>query len=336
MEQPEPVLAPAPRTDPIEIPGRDPVPVTLLTGFLGAGKTTLLNRILTEDHGLRVGVLVNDFGDINIDAALVEGVEDNTISLANGCICCELRDDLVQSLESLLTNTTEIDYVIVEASGVAEPSGIVLTFLDHRYERLFRLDGITCLVDAEGIFRYDNDDQLNMLKLRQIGFADLVVLNKTDLVGPEHIEVIRDWIGLHMKRVRIIEATHGDVPMEVFLGVGRFDAEAEQRRLSRGEAIASGDIGLDRWSYRSNQPLSLESLDHMVKRQLPESVYRCKGIIATIEDPTQRYSLQVVGRRTQISPIGEWRSEQVTTEIVAIGRDMDEQHLNTLFKSCET
>ena len=332
MEQAEPLLAPAPRTDPIEIPGRDPVPVTLLTGFLGAGKTTLLNRILTGDHGLRVGVLVNDFGDINIDAAIVEGVEDNMISLANGCICCELRDDLVQSLESLLTGQREIDYVIVEASGVAEPSGIVLTFLDGRYERLFVLDGITCLVDAEGIFRYGDDDQLNMLKLRQIGFADLVVLNKTDLVGPEHIEVIRDWIGLHMKRVRIVEAAHGDVPMEILLGVGRFDRHA----MVGDDGTSSYGSRFDRWSYRSSQPLSLESLEHMVKRQLPESVYRCKGIIHTTEDPTQRYSLQVVGRRTQITPIGEWHGRRASTEIVAIGQDMDKQLLNNLFDSCKT
>jgi G3E family GTPase len=306
-----------------------------LTGFLGAGKTTLLNRILTGDHGLRVGVLVNDFGDINIDAALVESVEDDTISLANGCICCELRDDLVQSIEALLTGTREIDYVIVEASGVAEPSGIVMTFLDRRYERLFRLDGITCLVDAEGIFRYDDDDRLNMLKLRQIGFADLVVLNKTDLVGPEHVEVIRDWIGLHMKRVRIVEATHGDVPMEVLLGVGRFDGEAHEDRVLAESPTHIEGVGFDRWSYRSDQPLSLKSLEHMVKRELPESVYRCKGIIHTVEDPTQRYSLQVVGRRTTITPIGEWGGTLPATEIVAIGKDMDETRLNSLFETCK-
>jgi G3E family GTPase len=166
--------------------------VTLLTGFLGAGKTTLLNRILNGEHGLRVGVLVNDFGAINIDAELIEGVEENTINLTNGCVCCEIRDDLVQSLEELLMRVDAIDYVILEASGVADPEGIVMTFVDQRYEQLLRLDSITCVIDAEAVFAHGDDEKLNMLKLRQIGFADLVVLNKVDLVGPEHLEVIKN------------------------------------------------------------------------------------------------------------------------------------------------
>ena len=132
--------------------------MTLLTGFLGAGKTTLLNRILNGDHGLRVGVLVNDFGAINIDAELVEGVEENTINLTNGCVCCEIRDDLVQSLEELLTRVDAVDYVILEASGVADPEGIVMTFLDQRYEKLLRLDSITCIIDAEAVFAHGDDE----------------------------------------------------------------------------------------------------------------------------------------------------------------------------------
>jgi G3E family GTPase len=262
-----------------------------------------------------------------------KGSKDNTISLAKGCICCELRDDLVESLEGLLSRREEIDYVIVEASGIAEPSGIVMTFLDQRYERLFRLDSITCLVDAEGIFAYD--DGLNALKLRQIGFADLVALNKTDLVGPEHIEVIRDWIGLHMKRVRIIEATHGDPPMEVLLGVDRFDA-AEVRDNAELPHLhsRSGGVDFDRWSYRSTEPFSLDALREMVKRELPESVYRCKGIIYTSDAPDRRRALQVVGRRTQIVEIGEWDERPARNEIVAIGRDMDRHQLTQLFDTC--
>lgn len=329
------LLAPAPRLEPIEIPGRDPVPVSLLTGFLGAGKTTLLNRILNGDHGLRVGVLVNDFGDINIDAALVEGVAENTINLANGCICCEIRDDLITSLEGLLTQEKAVDYVIVEASGIAEPSGIVMTFLDQRYERLLRLDSITCLVDAEGIFAHADDQALTMLKLRQIGFADLVVLNKTDLVGPDHIEVIRDWIGLHMNRVRIVETRMGEVPLEILLSVGRFDPTQTVNTDETTAPHGSGSAGsvFDRWSFQTDTLFALDALTEMVKRKLPESVYRCKGIIYTTENPDQPLALQVVGRRTEITSLKTLGRNSPHSQIVAIGKEIDKKLLNDLFSA---
>jgi G3E family GTPase len=342
VDNPAPILAPAPRTDPIAIPGRDPVPVTLLTGFLGAGKTTLLNRILTGQHGLRVGVLVNDFGAINIDAELIEGVEENTINLTNGCVCCEIRDDLVNSLEQLLTRADAIDYVLLEASGVSDPEGIVMTFLDQKYEGLLRLDSITCIVDAEAVFTRGDDAALNTLKMRQIGFADLVVLNKVDLVGPEHIEVVKEWIGHHLNRIRIIEATRCDVPLEILLAVGRFHPAnvVLQREDTDGEnhehLHEHGDVGsmFQTWSYESDRPFSLELLRQMVRRELPASVYRCKGIVYTADFPSKRYALQIVGRRTEIAELDEWGERMPRTQIVAIGAAINAPEMSDKFDAC--
>jgi G3E family GTPase len=336
-ELPEPMLAPAPRTEPVSIPGRDPVPVTLLTGFLGAGKTTLLNRILNGQHGLRVGVLVNDFGAINIDAELIEGVEENTINLTNGCVCCEIRDDLVNSLEQLLTREDAIDYVILEASGVADPEGIVMTFLNPRYEGLLKFDSITCIIDADGIFADGDNERLNLLKLRQIGFADLVVLNKVDLVSPEHVEVAREWIDLHINRIRIIEATRCNVPLEILLAVGRFDpAQAVSRHEGHEHHHGEGTLGsmFQTWSYESDCPFSLEALREMVRKELPASIYRCKGIVFTAKSPEKRYALQAVGRRVEITELGDWGARMPKNRLVAIGSSIDNEELSSKFDAC--
>jgi G3E family GTPase len=197
----------------IEQSGGSAVPITILTGFLGAGKTTLLNRILNGAHGLRVAVLVNDFGAINIDSALVVGVKDDVISLTNGCVCCTIRDDLVETVVETINRPEAPEYILLEASGVADPSGIAMTFVDPDLRERVRLDSVTCVIDADQVFAHPEYPDLMALKLRQVAFSDMVILNKVDLAGQEQVKKVRAWLDGTFSRLRIIETNHCDVPL---------------------------------------------------------------------------------------------------------------------------
>ena len=302
-------------------------PVTVLTGFLGAGKTTLLNRILNGDHGMRVGVLVNDFGSINIDADLVVDVESDVISLANGCVCCSIRDDLAAAVIQVIERPERPEYILLEASGVAEPTGIALTFADDPslIDRV-RLDSIICVVDAEQVFAAPEHMEL---KIWQVATADMVILNKTDLVGREQIDGIRAWLDEHLHRYRLLEARRCDVPLEVLLGVGRFHpACLEPDRAAHppgcsdpscDHADHDGGHGhrFESWSYETDQPLSLEALRKRAAR-LPAGVYRAKGVVAASGSPERRAVLQVVGKRVDVAFDGSWGRQTPRTRIVAI------------------
>ncbi len=323
------------------------VPMTILTGFLGAGKTTLLNRILTGDHGLRVGVLVNDFGAVNIDAELVVGVDGNMISLANGCVCCQIRDDLTDSVTALLARPEAVEYILLEASGVADPAGIFMTFSDPGLRDRIRLDSVTCVVDAEQVFAHPEYPPLLDLKLRQVGFADMLILNKVSLAGPGQVEKVRTWLDGHFGRLRIVETDYCQVPYQILLGVGRFDparADLDSRAVKPscdGPACRDDHHRRDHakafstWSYQTDQPLELEALRETL-RKLPGTVYRANGVIYTADVPQRRAVLQVVGRRVDISIQDEWGQRAPRTQIVAIGAagSIDADLLEKAFASC--
>jgi len=326
-------------------------PVTVITGFLGAGKTTLLNRILNGDHGLRVAVLVNDFGAINIDADLVVGIKDDVVSLANGCVCCSIRDDLVETIEMVLRRPESPEYILLEASGIADPSGIAMTFTDQKFRDRIRLDSIMCLVDAEQVFAVPEHMEL---KLRQMAFSDMIVLNKVDLVDQERIQQVRDWLGSRFARYRLVEAANADIPLEILLSVGRFDAEESASSLrccghemgrecahERAEADTAhahmdthqhSAAAFSSASYETDEPVSLELLKEAVKKA-PGSIYRMKGIVLSTEAPERRVIFQAVGRRIDIAMEESWGDRIPRTQVVAIGAkgQVDASTLEAIF-----
>jgi len=306
------------------------VPITILTGFLGAGKTTLLNRIVNGNHGLRVAVLVNDFGSINIDSQLVIGVKDNVISLANGCICCTIRDDLVATVTQTINRPEAPEYILLEASGIADPSGIAMAFVDPGLRERIRLDSIICVVDAEQVF---DIPELMELKLRQIAFSDMLILNKVGLAGPEQVDKVRALLDDRFNRLRIVETNYCEVPYEILLGVGRFDATRADLNLHAVEHDHSKVFST--WSYETNQPLALEALRETM-RKLPGTIYRAKGVIYTTDEPKRRAVLQVVGRRVDISLQEGWGQRVPRTQIVVIGAagSIDANLMEKTFTSC--
>jgi len=287
--------------------------VTVLAGFLGSGKTTLLNHVLGARHGLRVTVFVNDFGSIDVDGRLIADRDATTITLDNGCVCCTIGADLVSQLVGVLEASDRPDHVLVEASGVSDPGRLLVALRDGHVRRLARVDGVVTLVDAAGVDEIP--PQGLELARRQIAAADVIVLNKADLVSAAELEAVRSR--LTYPAARIVESSFGRVPLELVLGVG--GAAGPSPADANGHLHADG---ISTWTWTSDAPLRYGPL-RAALGTLPAGVFRAKGFVRLVEAPGQRVVAHVVGRRVEIRPLGPWNGDAPRTELVFVGLGND-------------
>lgn len=292
-----------------------PVPVTILTGFLGAGKTSLLNHILSSGHGMRVAVLVNDFGAVNIDEALIENQDGDVLSLKNGCVCCSLSAGLQVAVAQLVRR--QPDHIIVETSGVSDPSEIANAFADPELYVYAPLEGIVTVVDAELAPTLEQD--MALLARHQVKAADIVVLNKTDLVGVDARGAVNAWVKEHGPRARVVEAEHGRVPVELLFDIG--GAMQVQTNGNAGDREVAHDHGqppFDTFTFESETPLSLPLL-HQLLNDLPNGIFRVKGIVNLAEKPGNPCVLQSTGKRAALTIGDPWGNRKPCSQIVFIG-----------------
>jgi G3E family GTPase len=298
------------------------VPVTILGGYLGAGKTTLLNRLLADARGVRLAVLVNDFGEVNIDAALLANRDGETISLTNGCVCCSIGDNLGMTLYDLAERPDGPEHIVVEASGVADPARIAGYAGCH--PRL-ALDGIVVMADAETVRARARDRYVGDVVRQQLAAADLVVLSRTDLIDESETRDVRDWIMTEVPGARVQESSAVRRLAQLLLvGGGAVDAP-----LPSDEH----DALFVAWRLTSALPLAGAALRSALDA-LPAAVLRAKGIVRLAEAPDRRFVLQLVGRRWSIEPAEvEAPALPRPSEIVVIGLadQLDPESLRTLF-----
>ena len=284
-------------------------PLTIIGGFLGAGKTTLLNHVLRH-AGRRLTVLVNDFGAINIDADLVLKHEGNTLSLANGCVCCSIGDGLMEALARIAREPRRPDHVVVEASGVADPGRIGEI---ARIDPSFRLQGIVVLADAERLEALAADKYVGDTVRRQVEAADLVLLNKIDRVDEAARVRAAAWIRRHAPAAQLVETVEAAVPTALVLGLEHADADAFGRESLHEHGHADA---FETWSFTSPRPVRPDAL-RQVLDALPDGILRGKGVLLVENDPRPAI-LHGIGRRWSLTPDAAWTGPP-GTRLVLIG-----------------
>ncbi|MBD1855562.1 MULTISPECIES: CobW family GTP-binding protein [Leptolyngbya] len=311
------------------------LPVTIITGFLGSGKTTLLNQILKNYHDVKVAVLVNEFGSINIDSQLLISIDEDMIELSNGCICCTINDNLVNAVYSILERRDRIDYLIVETTGLADPLPIALTFLSTELRDFTRLDSILTLVDAA---TFTSEHYGSEISLQQIIYGDIIILNKIDLVSEAQVDEIEDFIRDIKDKARVLRTQQGYLPLSLILGVHLLQEsayssiQADPAILSQSESPRSIE-GFTSVTFESDRPFSLKKFQEFLDYQLPDNVFRAKGILWFSESPA-RHIFQLSGKRFHLED-SDWNGNP-KNEIVLIGRKLDALFLTQTLNNCLT
>jgi G3E family GTPase len=334
-----------------------PIPVTVITGFLGAGKTTLLNRILSENHGKRIAVIENEFGEIGIDHQLVIQSDEEIFELNNGCICCRVRGDLIRILAKLRQRRDKFDTVLIETTGMADPGPVAQTFFtDEEVKESFKLDGIVTVVDAKHVGLHFDD----MREVReQIGFADVILLNKTDLVPPAELAKIEARIRKMNPMAKVYQTKNAEIDLGKVLNVGGFDLkralelepdflkaeeehnhehehdhdhdehDEEEHDHHHAEDVTSVGIRAD--GDLDEKKLS-EWLGELLRTK-GQDIFRMKGILA-VKGREMRFVFQGVHMLMDGRPDRPWGDDPRQNTLIFIGRNLDRAELNEGFRSC--
>ncbi len=344
------------------------VPVTIITGFLGSGKTTLLNHILQNQQGIKTAVLVNEFGEIGIDNDLIVETGEDMVELNNGCICCTINEDLVNAVHKVLARSEQIDYLVVETTGLADPLPVALTFLGTELRDLTRLDSIITLVDAEN---FSLDLFNSEAAQSQITYGDIILLNKVDLVDEADVDLLEVRIREMKEGARIIRTSKSAVSLPMILSVGLFESDKyletpdkhdEHHHHDRGHAHDHqhddhtncdhdhgkceheghdhhdhshhlDNDGFTSMSFVIDRPFALRKFQYFLDNQLTVNIFRAKGFL-WFDESDKCHVFHLCGKRFSIDDT-EWKG-QPQTKFVIIGQDLDEDKIRKQLDKCLT